>query len=149
MKTIYVFFFALAFCISGAAQNLKPVKWSFEVVPQNDQMYEIHFKAKMDNKWAIYSQFTDKEGPVPTTFNFEVNNNILLEKEIMEVGELISGYDELFEINVKKFKGTVDFIQTVRLESDESHLKGFVTFMTCDDKRCLPPTDKAFSILIK
>ena len=149
MKAIFSFLVLLSLSISVSAQMIKPVKWSYDVVKQSEHIYEVHFKAEMDDKWAIYSQFTSDEGPVPTIFTFESDDNIVLEKGVREEGDLLSGFDELFETTVKKFKKQVDFIQIVKVKNGESYLKGYVTYMTCDDKRCLPPADEEFSILIK
>lgn len=149
MKTIFSFLFILFFSFNVSGQILKPVKWSYDVVELDGNKYEVHFKAKMDKKWAIYSQFTNDDGPIPTSFNFESNDKLSLENIVVEKGELMSGYDDLFETTVKKFKEEVDFVQTVELKTNETYLKGYITYMTCDDLRCLPPTDEEFSILIK
>ena len=148
MKAIFSVLFLLSLSLSVSAQTLKPVKWNYEVIEKKDNVYEIHFIASMDSKWAIYSQFTSDEGPIPTSFTFEPNDELEFEKGVAEIGDLLSGYDELFEVTVKKFKESVHFVQTVQLKKDQSYLKGYVTYMTCDDLRCLPPVDEEFSILI-
>jgi thiol:disulfide interchange protein DsbD len=148
MKIIFSLLSFVFFTVSLSGQMLKPVKWEYEVIELKDKLYEVHFKAKMDQKWAIYSQHTNEGGPIPTSFNFENNDAIELVKGVDEVGEMLSGFDELFETTVKKFKKSVDFVQTVRLKNEGTNLKGYVTFMTCDDNRCLPPSDEEFSIPI-
>ena len=148
MKLLFSVLFVFTYSMSLSAQELKPVKWTYEVVHKKDHIYEIHFTARMDKKWAIYSQYTNDEGPVPTKFSFRANKDLRFEKGVIEAGEMISGYDELFETTVKKFKVSVDFIQTVQLLANETKLDGHITFMTCDDIRCLPPVDEIFSIQI-
>jgi len=148
MKFLYIFFFSVCCGVILNAQIEDPVSWEFSAEKLSEHSYDIHLKASLDGKWAIYSQYTEEGGPIPTSFSFEKNQKVSLEKGIREEGHLISGQDDMFGISVKKFKSEVDFVQSVNVLESEQEIIGYVTFMVCDDKRCLPPKDVHFSIPI-
>ena len=119
---------------------LAPVKWSFEKEKLSDSIYLLKFIAQMEDKWAVYSQHIEGEGPVPTTFTFEEGSHYQLEGEIEEVSDhKIAGMDPNFGIYVIKYKDKVIFTQKVKVLEDTKPIKGELEFMTCDNTRCLPP----------
>ena len=48
-------------------------------------------------------------------------------------------------MEVTKFEKQAVFRQTIEIISKDFKLTGYLTFMTCDDTKCLPPTDVEFS----
>ena len=124
---------------------LEPVKWTFEAKSLGDDMYELNMVANMDEKWSIYSQHTADGGPVPTSFEFESDNFEAI-GEVEEKGKKKEGPDPLFDgLNVIKFvESPVTFTQKVKVTDASKPITGYLTFMTCDDARCLPPTDVDF-----
>lgn len=128
---------------------LEPVKWSFMSKSLGDDVFELTMTANMDDGWSIYSQHTSDDGPVPTSFEFESENFKSL-SEMEEIGEKKEGMDPLFEVNVIKFtKGPVVFKKKLKVTDYTQPIAGYVTYMTCDDTRCLPPTDVDFSFKVK
>lgn len=135
------------FSFSVIAQQLKldPVKWEFSVNQVNEKEYELIFDASMDEGWYLYSQDMEEDGPVPTTFNFDENINIQLVDSIAETGELKEGYDELFEMNIKKYADKVSFTALISvLDTTNKVVTGHVRYMTCEEQRCLPPKELPF-----
>ncbi|MEM6698966.1 MAG: disulfide bond formation protein DsbD, partial [Bacteroidota bacterium] len=63
-----------------------------------------------------------------------------------EKGYKKEGYDEIFGMNLIKFGKTVTFTQRVKVKSGASSINGYLTYMTCNDEQCLPPTDVDFEI---
>ena len=51
-------------------------------------------------------------------------------------------------IELEKFKQEALFTQNITAQSGTT-VKGWVTFMTCDGEKCLPPTDVDFSFDLK
>lgn len=140
----------LAFAAIGFSQDFEdPVKWSFESEKLSEQEFKIKLIAEIEDGWAIYSQFTEEGGPIPTTFDFENNSKLELIGSVVEPDEKETMYDEMFEMNVTKLKGNVTFYQIVKTSVEGAHLKGFLTFMCCDDTKCLPPTDVEFEIAVE
>ncbi len=126
---------------------LEPVKWSFLTEKHSDTEVDLIFKAVIDDEWNVYSQHTSDDGPVPTSITFESLDGAELVGDNVEVGHKKEGHDKLFDTNVIKFLGDQDFTitQRVKLGKNTKKLSGYLTFMTCDDKTCLPPTDIDFS----
>ena len=126
---------------------LEPVKWSFSKEKVSDTEYDLIFRADLDEHWNLYSQHTSDEGPVPTTFYFDEGTHYERIGELTEEGKKKEGPDPLFDnVMVIKFvKGPVIFKQRVKVSDPNQRISGAVEFMTCDDKRCLPPTEEPFS----
>lgn len=128
---------------------LEPVKWSFESNSLGNDEFELIMTANMDKGWSIYSQHTSDDGPVPTAFEFESDNFVGL-SEVIEKGKKKEGMDPLFGVNVIKFpNGPVTFTRKIKMVDYSKPVTGYLTYMTCDDKKCLPPTDVDFSFDLK
>lgn len=128
------------------AQNLSPVKWEFEVNQIEDGSYNLVTTAKMEGEWAIYSQHTGEGGPVPLEFSYE--EGVELKGDTEENSKAIKKMSELFEVEVIKYKKEAIFTQNFSLKEGHSSIKGTLTFMCCDNLRCLPPTEVAFDVAI-
>ena len=143
LRNIYLFIVFLSF--SSNAQILDPVSWEFETVKITDTEYELVFTAEIDNKWSVYSQFIDGLGPVPTSFEFDENSKVEFVGDVIEdKNNRVTEQDPVFGIVVSKFYTEAKFTQKVIIKDLQSSISGYLTFMTCDDTRCLPPTDIDF-----
>ncbi len=148
MKKIAFFAVAL-FMASAAIAQQNPVKWSYEAKkvaddPKGASTYDLVFTANISDGWYVYSQYLESdEGPIRTTFTYEDNTAVKFEGKNVEDGQKTEGYDDLFGMNIIKFKGKPTFTQRVKI-SAPTILKGSVEFMTCDHERCLPPSDVPF-----
>lgn len=152
MKSRITLLFALALLpLSVFAQILTPVSWKFsaEPVAQSDsgKTYLIHIKAAIDPGWHVYAQKAGT-GPIPTTVTFEDNNNIKLTGSVIEKGNTIQKYDEVFSSELRYYENAVDFVQKVIVKKS-TVIKGSIEFMVCNDESCLPPKDVPFSFTLK
>ena len=59
------------------AQILEPVKWETSIEKISDTEYNLIATATIDKGWHLYSQIVPKNGPIPTTFAFEGNENYM------------------------------------------------------------------------
>ncbi len=131
----------------GDSNTFDPVKWAADVQKSGENTYIVNFKAAIDEGWAIYSQFVEDGGPIPTTLTFDADDNLQLDGKAAEKsGHKIEGNDPFFDMFVIKFKEEVTFSQKFTLKDPAKPVKGYLTFMTCNDERCLPPTDVTFNI---
>lgn len=135
---------------SGAAQDdmsqiYDPIEWSFRVEDENDTSATLVARADMEDKWHLYSQYLESDmGPIPTSFHFEDSEAYSLYGKTEE-GEPKVVYDPNFEMDLGMFSGSPEFRQKVIKHSDEPFVvEGYVTYMVCDDQKCLPPTDVDF-----
>ena len=148
MRVLFSFFL---FLISYAAcAQLDPVNWSFDVQQVNDQEFDVIFTADIAHGWSVYSQHMDATaGPIPTTFEFQATSSIKAIGKTQEVGNKQEVYDEIFGINLIKFTRKAKFIQRFSTTSSGQAVKGKLTYMTCNGKSCLPPTDVPFDITLE
>jgi thiol:disulfide interchange protein DsbD len=140
----------VAFGTPSFGQVLTPVKWTTEIKHVTEDEYNLIFTAKIQKGWNVYSQFTSDDGPVPTSLNFESMEGAEIMGKAKEQGYKKEGHDPLFETNVIKFLDKEPFVITQRVKVNDSSkpIEGYLTFMTCDSKRCLPPEDIDFSFQI-
>ena len=128
---------------------LNPVSWTFDIKKLSGDEYELIYTATMDDPWTVYSQFTSDDGPVPTYITYETKG---VEKigDGEEIGHKKEGMDKLFEVNVIKFLPDEPFVIKHKIKSkDAQKIKGYLTYMTCDAEKCLPPTDVEFGFDLK
>ncbi|MDX2070659.1 MAG: cytochrome c biogenesis protein CcdA [Haliscomenobacter sp.] len=133
---------------SGTVTNgiKEPVKWQAAIKKLDADTYLLTMTANLDKNWSIYSQHTDENGPVPTSFTFTESSNYALGGETVEAGDIKEVKDPLFGgVVVKKYaKGPVVFTQKVKVTDPGKPISGYLSFMACDLNECLPPTDVNF-----
>ena len=145
MKKIFLLLLISFSSIISFSQILEPVKWSYDSKKISDNEYELIFIANIDENWAVYSQHIDGDGPIPTSFTFKKNNAFELIGNVIESDKnKITKYDAVFEMELSKFFKKAVFTQKIKLKNKDAIVKGSLTYMTCDDKQCLPPTDEPF-----
>lgn len=146
MKKTLVLILALVAQYSFA-QILNPVKWELSVVPVEPLEYELVFTANIEKNWAIYSQFLEEGGPLPTVISFEASPfyetlGAPYEKPLNKVTK----HDAVFEMVVSKFYKRAVFVQRIKIiEQSAFDLIGNVEYMTCDDSRCTYKPDNPFA----
>ena len=144
MKKVLLFSLALFAYSALSAQDLNPVKWTYEAKKVADGEFDLVFTAHIEDGWYVYSQFLESdEGPIPTSLVFTDNPKVKLVDKAKEAGPKHEGFDDIFEMNVVKYSGQPTFTQRVKV-SGHAHLEGYLEFMTCDKNRCLPPSEVAF-----
>jgi len=131
------------------AQVQNPVKWAMSYNQVSAQEFDLVFTATINNGWYVYSQFVEDGGPVPTSFNFEAGDHYqLMGKAKEESANTKSGHDPIFDMQVVKFAKKVSFTQRVKASDLKKPIVGYLTFMACDDEKCLLPTDLDFSFAL-
>ncbi|MEO9070813.1 MAG: protein-disulfide reductase DsbD domain-containing protein [Ginsengibacter sp.] len=150
MKKIATAGFLLLFSNILFAQIQNPVTWSATSKKIADKTYEINLTANIDNGWHIYSQTTPEGGPIPTSITFTKNPLLTLEGKAKEVGKMEKHIEPLFgNIDVMQFSNKVEFVQKVKLKASvKTSLNLAVEFMVCNDKQCLPPSTRKFTVAL-
>jgi DsbC/DsbD-like thiol-disulfide interchange protein len=148
-KTILFFCLTLGLSVMAFAQDSNPTKWTISAEKVADGEYKIMLQVKLTDVWAIYSQHLESdEGPIATSINFEKNDAAEFQGTVEELGEKLEIYDEMFEMNIVKYKHEVVFVQTVKAP-EGTRLKGNYEFMVCNDERCLPPREVEFELVLE
>lgn len=130
-----------------AQEIFNPVSWEFAAAATDQpNEYILNFTADIGEGWVIYSQYLESDdGPIATEFTYESKGFEPI-GDNKEIGTLKTEYDAIFEMELKKLSGKVDFKQKIKTDGTVEKVNGFLVFMCCDKERCLPPTDVEFSI---
>jgi thiol:disulfide interchange protein DsbD len=150
MKKTLVSIVLLIVAASAFAQIKNPVKWSFSAKKINDKTYELHFKADIDPGWHIYTIDHNADIGVATSVTIVKNPLADTGAKLKVTGKAISMKDPSTGELVKFYEGTVDLVQLVTLKAPvKTNITGSLEFMSCDDRQCLPPATKQFSIALQ
>ena len=64
--------------------------------------------------------------------------------KLKPVGKEISTFDKLFEMKVRYFENTAQFVQKLKLTGGAYQIEGYLEYGACNDENCLPPTQVPF-----
>ena len=135
----------------ACAQIEDPVDWDFGLYPSEQQgLHDLVIHAEVDTCWHIYSQDNNPDdGPVPTEFGFEWPTGLIPQGSVQECTP-IEEYDPNFMLDLKFFEEHVYWRQTVDLSEVEKDavIQGYVYFMVCDERMCLPPEEVPIEVKI-
>lgn len=146
MKKVLLVIVALVICAGAYAQIETPVRWSYAAKKLNDKEVIVFLKATIQPSWHIYSLNVKDGGPIKTSFEFTPS------KLYAPVGKPseptpVTKFEKAFNMNVSYFEKEVVFQQKISLKSTSAtSVTGKLTYMTCNDKKCLPPEDVDFTI---
>ena len=70
---------------------------------------------------------------------FEKKENVITVDTIQESGTLHEEHDPNFDMILRWYDNSVNFYQLIKSNGEIASIKGYLEFMTCDDKQCLPP----------
>ena len=118
-----------------------PVTWSYAIAPISEETYKVFYKADISDGWTVYSQHLDDGGPIPTSVTYDQK---VTTSDNQEKGYKKEGLDPYFDMNVVKYLAKEPFVVSEVITSKEDKVTGYLTYMACDDKQCLPPTDVNF-----
>jgi thiol:disulfide interchange protein DsbD len=143
----FILFISLLLSLQGFSQIYDPVEWSASVgkVSEAENEYLLIFSAEIEAGWHLYAQDVPEDGPIPTTFSYEKNDNFELSGETEEE-EGITVDDPVFGMRIKYFEDEATFQQRIILLEESATITASVQFMVCDDERCLPPTLEEFTL---
>jgi DsbC/DsbD-like thiol-disulfide interchange protein len=134
--------------VFGQIRN--PVLWTVSSKKINDKTYEIRLVANINQGWHVYSQNTPEGGPIPTSISFTKNPLVIVDGKTKEIGKLEQKHEDLFGVDVKQYSDKIDFVQVVKLKAPvKTSVDVAVEYMVCNDKECLPPTTKTFTVALK
>lgn len=144
MRKIFSLLFLSLVAIALHAQIKDPVKFKTEFKTVSDTEAEVVFTATIDKGWHVYSTELGDGGPISATFNVDSKLGLELVGKLKPVGKEVATFDKLFEMKVRYFENTAQFIQKVKLTGGAYSIDGYLEFGACDDESCLPPTSVPF-----
>ena len=134
----------LLFAVVVQAQIQEPVKFKSELKTSQAGEAEVVFTGTIDKGWHVYSTDLGDGGPISATFNVESISGAELVGKLKPVGKEGAAFDKLFEMKVRYFENTAQFVQKLKLTGGEYKVEGFLEYGACNDENCLPPTQVPF-----
>jgi len=127
--------------VQMSAQLAEPVKWSFSQKKITEDEVLLVFKANVEPKWHLYTQFFEDGGPMKLSFTFEDSKNYKRIGKATESPKPKKVMDEVFGIEVQYVSGKATFTQKIKVLSEKDFvIKGEVEGQACNDidGSCVP-----------
>lgn len=116
------------------------VKWSTEVEKISDTEYNLIYKAEIEKKWHLYSQFLPEDSTIPTEFIYseeQLGKEFNLNGKAKE-SENITAFDKVFQMNLTYFEDEATFTQNIKLlNTNLKQIEAEVSYQACDDESCI------------
>ena len=137
----------ILFVTNSYSQILEPVKWNFELKNTTSTTAEININATIEEGWHLYGLILPPDGPRATSIVFESIENATKIGNLQTPSKLLKQFDSNFNMELNWYVNNAVFIQKIKFsDASKVKVKGYVEFMACDDKSCLPPSKKPFSL---
>ena len=146
MKRLSAFILTL-FCTLFilSAQMVNPVKWTHSC-KQSGDVLTMTFTASIEKGWHMYSLQVPTGGPQQTEFAYDKLEGAKLQGPVRVTnGSIIRHFDDAFEMELSYYENNLTLEQNFKLTSDTYDIEGYITFMSCCDGMCTPPTTYEFS----
>ena len=135
----------LLMVIMCQAQMADPVKFSAQLKTNGTADGEIVFSGKIADGWHVYSTNLGEDGPIQATFHVDKKDGVELVGKLTPRGREISQMDPMFEMKLRYFEHSVQFVQKVKFTKPKYSIKCYLEFGACNDQMCMPPTQVNFS----
>lgn len=135
---------ALLFALWMQAQVHEPVTFTVGLKAVSADEVEIRFTGTIEDGWHVYSTDLGSGGPISATFNVDKLSGAGLEGKLRPEGKEITAYDKVFEMGLRYFEHTAQFVQRLKLSGGTYEIEGYLEYGACNDENCLPPTQVPF-----
>ena len=123
------------------AQN--KVKWVLDFDSERDC---LKVEGDIEEGWHLYSIKTDPNaGPIPVQIKSKKSKYFRSKSGFIEKYDARKVFDANFDSDVYIFEKNYLAEQQIKLKKNNS-IVVTVTYMICNDERCLPPIDEELSI---
>jgi thiol:disulfide interchange protein DsbD len=93
------------------AQMMNPVKFTSTLKTNSTAEAEIIFSGVIESGWHVYSTNLGKNGPIEASLNVNKLDGVELVGKLTPKGKEISKYDPMFEMNLRYFEHSAQFVQ--------------------------------------
>jgi thiol:disulfide interchange protein DsbD len=145
MRTSFTLFLVAALFMGASASAQEAAKWSATASSASvkaGETFQLKVRAKMNDKWHVYSTTPMDEGPVATEIDFPAGSDFVRKGKVRQPKPIVK-FDDAFQINTEFYEDEVTFTLDVSVKKSAApgKRKGVVevTFMACNDRMCLPP----------
>jgi thiol:disulfide interchange protein len=135
------------FVLISSAQIYEPVKWTKELKVTSKKSATIEITATIEAGWHLYGLELPKDGPHATSIVFESIENAEKIGGLQAISTLQKEFDANFNMKLNWYTKTAIFIQKISFaDASKVKVKGYIEFMACNDKNCLPPSKEQFTL---
>lgn len=145
MKRITHFLLLMLVSVTMWAQYQEPVKFSVEQKKISDSEIELVFTGTADPGWHVYSTDIADGGPTAATITFETQEGVKPAGKLTPKGKVLTKHDALFDMQVSYMEGKAVFSQKLKITASQYKVSGYLTFGSCNDENCMPPTNVEFN----
>ena len=121
---------------------LNPVKWTKSVKMTDAKNGVITFTANIDKGWHMYSNDTPDGGPIPLSIKWDKKEGVKLVGGLKHSKAPTTIDDEMFEMKVRQWEGTVSISQNFTTTADKYNIEGEVSYQACSDQGCVPGSEQ-------
>jgi len=118
-----------------------PVSWSYNIEKTGEpNVYDLQLTADIADGWQIYSYYIKDGGPIPTYLDFETTEGFEQVGEPIEKGKKKDEFDKIFDMDVIKFLSGAPYTYNQKFRTTGDIKKGniYLSYMSCDDSKCIP-----------
>ncbi|MCB0759942.1 MAG: thioredoxin family protein [Flavobacteriales bacterium] len=135
-------------------QVVDPVKWKMEIREGENGQSSIAFISSIEEHWHVYSTILSDDpeafGPIPTSIEFEPNDQVEIIGVLSPISNMLTAYDPNFEMDLNFFENEAIFLQNLKCSPGVStELRGTFNYMACDDSKCIFPDPINFSVVVE
>jgi thiol:disulfide interchange protein len=144
MKKFFSVLLVLFSVLSIQAQIKEPVKFSSALQNVKGAEAEIVFTGRIDAGWHVYSTDLGSGGPISATLTVDKADGVELVGKLTPRGHEISKYDNMFDMKLRYFEGSVQFVQKIKFTKPSYSVNCHLEYGACNDQNCMPPTQVEF-----
>ena len=134
---------SLLLLVASNSYGQNNVKW---ILDFDNNRKVLQLKGEIEQGWHLYSSMTPIEaGPIPVEIETKKSKGFKIKKGFVEKYDAVKTFDANFDSDVFIFEENYLAEQQIKLKKN-SLVNLTVTFMICNDERCLPPIDEILSI---
>ncbi|MBR5102959.1 MAG: protein-disulfide reductase DsbD N-terminal domain-containing protein, partial [Muribaculaceae bacterium] len=146
MKRLFIATISIiAIVLSAQAQIERPVTWSSTIKTVDDKHVDLALTANIEDGWHMYSNSLPKGGPTPLTIDWSTTKGATPEGELKPSKGTEKQHDANFGMDLTWWTGKVTLTQRFKITEPQYDIAGNVRFMSCNDKRCVPPESWQFT----
>lgn len=152
IKYISLVLILFSYSVSLAQSLVKPVEWRTNVKMISEKEGEVVVIANIADGWHLYGFNQPANGPKSTFFDLSKSRGVKFISEITPSKSPINYHDQMFDMDLTCWKDKVVFRRKFKVvNSKDAEIKGYVSYMCCNNVNCMPPQKEEINkkIIIK
>ena len=130
--------------VAAWAQMQDPTHFRVSQKQVSPTEVEVIFSGTIEKGWHVYSTGLADDGPISATVTTEKAEGAKPKGKLIPKGKEINTFDKVFEMNLRYFENSVQFVQKYEITGKTYHIKGFLEYGCCNDEMCMPPGNVEF-----